>query len=400
MTHPIPRLPTFDWDTFSGPKEASTPCLLTLPKARYTVSGRASILLALEMLNIGPGDKVLVPTYHCPTMIAPVVALGAQPIFYPIESNGAPDLQWIKQHHDTNIRGMLAAHFFGLPQPLAAIRHWCDQQGVRLIEDCAHSLFGMSGDRAVGLWGDLAIASLTKFLPVPEGGCLVNNLATGPLPVLHKRTFNGQIKAAFDIIHAGVTYGRLTGLGRLVNGASQVRSLLKPMPNRPGLPPDGHHDDVADDNVNIDLPQAHQELTTTSRWVAQHAPRGRIVQRRRENYTFFTQTLSGLAGVRPLLPRLPDHCAPYVFALWVDQPDPGYAELRRLGFPVSRWDRLWPTVPALEGDFGTTWAHHVLQLACHQDLTSKELNHMAASLKQIFVPLPAPSSATTEIPLE
>ena len=394
MAYPTPRLPVFDWATFSGAKLAATPCLLTHPTAQFTVSGRAAILLALEMLKIGPNDKVLVPSYHCPTMIAPIEALGAQAVFYPINGKGGPNLQWLRQHHNSDFRAMLVAHFFGLPQPLADVRQWCNEHGVRLIEDCAHSLFGISGERPVGQWGDLAIASLTKFLPVPEGGCLVDNLVPAPLPMLHQPGLKSQLKAGFDIIHAGVNHGRLAGLGLFINGANQARSLLKPKPfDQPvsHTPPI----DANRDGFTIDVDQAHLELTTASRWVAQHTPRARIVSRRRDNYQFFTHALSGVAGMHPLLPTLPDHCAPYVFPVWVDQPDPGYAELRRLAFPVSRWDRLWPTVAHTDGDFGINWSHHVLQLACHQDLTASELRQMVTTLKQIYAaaPLHAPAQA-------
>lgn len=385
MTRPIPRLPTLDWGTFNGPTTPSMPCLLTHPSAQFTVSGRASILLALEMLKIGPGDKVLLPTYHCPTMVAPVVALGAQAIFYPISESGAPDLEWIRQHYSTEIRAILVAHFFGLPQPLLDIRNWCDQQNVRLIEDCAHSLFGVSGARSVGSWGDLAIASLTKFLPLPEGGCLVENLVPAPLPKLHSPSFKSQIKAAFDILHAGVDHGRLAGLGWAFNCANQLRGVFKPKPTAQASRQVSLDTTPATDGFNIDVAQAHLNLTAASRWIATHVPRARIVDRRRDNYRFFTQALAGVAGMRPLLGNLPDQCAPYVFPLWVDQPDPGYSALRRLAFPVSRWDWLWPDTPVITPDFGVTWSHHVLQLACHQDLAPDELQQMVTILKQVYV---------------
>jgi hypothetical protein len=264
---------------------------------------------------------------------------------------------------------------------VADIRRWCDEQGIHLIEDCAHALFGISGERAVGRWGDLAIASLTKFLPVPEGGCLIANLVPGTLPLLHRPSAKSQLKAGFDIIHAAVNHGRLTGLGSFINGAARLWGRLKPKSVMQGQSEDSHNA-----GFTIDIDQAHLSLTTTSRWIAQHAPRERIVARRRQNYIFFTQELSGIAGFKPLLTKLPDHCAPYVFPLWVDQPDPGYAELRRLEFPVSRWDRLWPTVTTLENDSGIEWSHHVLQLACHQDLRPDELQELVSTLKKLYAP--------------
>ncbi len=386
MTRPIPRLPTLDWDTFAGPKAAATSCVLTHPTTQFTVSGRAAIFLALEMLQVGPDDKVLVPTYHCPTMIAPIVALGAEAIFYPINNAGSPMMDWIKQVDLHNVRAILVAHFFGLPQPIEAIRHWCDQHGVRLIEDCAHALFGVSGERPVGCWGDLAIASLTKFLPVPEGGCLVGNLVPAFLPPLHPPSFKSQIKAAFDIVHAGVNHGRVAGFGWLFSGANRLRSVFKPkFAGRP-VSRAQPTDEPPNDGFTIDVVQAHLELTAASRWIAQHTPRARIVERRRKNYLFFTQALSYVVGMRPLLARLPDQCAPYVFPLWVDQPDPGYAELRRLEFPVSRWNWRWPSTPVIAQDVGATWSHHVLQLACHQDLSPTELQKMVTILKRLDGP--------------
>ncbi len=388
MLQSIPRLPVFDWGTFAGAKKSATPCVLSQPTARYTVGGRAAILLALELLEVGPGDEVLVPTYHCPTMIAPIVARRAEVVFYPIDSTGAPDLMWLHKHATGRTRAILAAHYFGLPQPMAGLRAWCDQKGVRLIEDCAHALFGRSDGRAVGQWGDLAIASLTKFLPVPEGGCLVENLTLSPLPPLKRPGVKAQIRAAFNVFHAGASAGRLVGLRPLINAANGLRRVFKPKSTSPP-----QSADPRGDSFTIDVPQSHLALTAACRWIAVHAARERIVARRRENYLYFAQHLSGLPGLHVLHMELPDDCAPYVFALWVDHPDPGYAELRRLNFPVSRWDRLWPTVATIHGDFGIQWSHHVLQLACHQELTPRERNQMVETVARVYARSEIPPQA-------
>ena len=119
---PIPRLPVFGWQAFEGHRQAGTPCLIDLPGLHYTTSGRAAILLALEVLGVGPGDQVLLPSYHCPTMVAPPVSLGALPRFYPIDANGTPHLAWLAAQDTTRVRVLLAAHYFGLPQPMGAMR--------------------------------------------------------------------------------------------------------------------------------------------------------------------------------------------------------------------------------------------------------------------------------------
>ena len=397
-----PRLPVIGWRTFAGAARVDQPSLLDHPRHRLTTSGRAAILLALECLAIGPGDLVLLPTYHCPTMVSPVKTFGADAVFYPIDEHGAPRLDWLSLQVPPRTRALLVPHYFGLPQPMEGVRAWCDAQGIALIEDCAHAMFGRAGARAIGAWGDVAVASLTKFFPTPEGGVLALNRAGLTLPSLAPASAIEQIKAASDILHMGASHDRLTGLNGLIRGAFALKSALRAtLRGEPRTPPppsshgaleeadevdESHELDEIDANMAlIDPRQSHRALTSASGWISTRVPRRRIVEARRRNYAFFTEAFSGRDGVHPLLPALPADCAPYVFPLWVRTPDPGYSEMRKLGVPVSRWDRLWPGVPALPGDAGKAWSHHVLQLACHQDLTDADLHRIVEQVERLFI---------------
>lgn len=380
MTHDaasrrMPRLPVFGWSALGGRREPSTATLLKHSNLRYTTSGRASILLALEALGVGPGDRMLLPTYHCPTMVAPAAALGVVPVFYPIDGQGSADMAWLSTQDLRRVRAILAPHYFGLPQPMAALRQWCDAHRVVLIEDCAHALFGRSGERAIGAWGDMAIGSLTKFLPVPEGGCLVvNNGARAP--ALAPCSIKRQLKAALDVVEEGALHQRLAGLNALV---TRPLAWLRRSRVRPAITTDAN----TPDGSGIDLGLAHCALSAPSRWVSAHLPLDRIVKRRRHNYERLAKSMTGHAGLQPLFPTLPVDCAPYVFPLWVDNPDPGYSQLRRLRLPVFRWDHPWPGTPILSHDHGLAWSHHVLQVGCHQDLTDEDLAVLAAEVVRL-----------------
>ena len=396
---PIPRLPVFGWQALRGRRDAAVPCLLDLPGLHYTTSGRASILLALQALGVGQGDGVLVPTYHCPTMVAPAADLGAVPVFYPIDERGAPDLAWLSRQNLSHVRVMLAAHYFGLPQPMGDIRRWCTGHGISLIEDCAHALFGRSGERPIGAWGDIAIASLTKFLPVPEGGCLVMN-SGARLPPLRDCGATTHLRAAVDILEVGALQQRLAGFNGLILGSLAALRRLSGRGAATATPAtakaqiknsnSGGHSEALHGQTNnnadfsIDFDLAHRQLARPCRWVASAMPRERIVALRRRNYELLQQRLAGHNGLHPMLPLLTPYCAPYVFPLWVDHPDPGYAELRRLEMPVFRWDRLWPGVPQMPGDHGLRWSHHVLQLACHQDLTEADFERFIGALLRLY----------------
>lgn len=369
MTHAIslniPRLPVPGWHVFRGAREAELPSLVEASHHLLTTSGRAAILAALRALKLAPGERVLLPTYHCPTMIAPAVMLGGVPLFYPLEACGAPDLRWIAAQDLRGVRALLAAHFFGLPQAMRALRAFCNERGIALIEDCAHAFFGITEGAPIGSFGDFAIGSLTKFFPVSEGGLLI---ARAPLPVrLAGRSVRDEAKALIDALETGAAHAGFTG----ANGALRIACAIKrglraaEPPMRAGGGPDA------------ELLAAPRAPTRLTRWLFRAAHQARIISRRRENYLELCARLSGHAGIAPLKSQLPSLCVPYVMPLYADRPDSLYGALRAQRVPVFRWCQRWPGTPQIAGDVGEKWSRHVLQLGCHQDLSTEDIRLIA-----------------------
>ena len=89
---PLPRGPVLGWASFWGPYESPPLGVEGLPHRVSTSSGRAAIYHALRLLGLPNGSGVLAPTYHCPTMIAPIIGAGLRPIFYALDANGMPNL--------------------------------------------------------------------------------------------------------------------------------------------------------------------------------------------------------------------------------------------------------------------------------------------------------------------
>ena len=379
----VPKLPALGWATFLGAKHSSVPCVLDARPLKYTTSGRAAIALALRELGIGAGDSVLVPTYHCPTMVAPVVATGATPVFFPVDGTGGPHLDSLVRCDRTKLRAMIAAHYFGVPQPMAKLRSFCDERGISLIEDCAHALFGVSDDRPVGQWGDFAVASLTKFLPVMDGGCLISKrpLASPSLAI----SMTDQIKSFANAAEIGARHGRLPGLNGIVSAATRAaRSMrispVKFPPSRDGIPSTDTNKWLSDFSPPSSV---NRSASWWTQWTVRHAHRARIVDLRRRNYLALASLVHDIEGVRPLIPLLPENAVPYVFPLFVDAPETIYQHARASGMPLFRWDELWPTCPTIPGDHGLTWASHVFQIGCHQDLRPIDLQHIAEVIRTL-----------------
>lgn len=70
---PLPRGPILDWSSFKIVDAPGISSVENLPSVVFTTSGRAAIYQALLQLQLPPASTVLVPSYHCPTMVAPVL---------------------------------------------------------------------------------------------------------------------------------------------------------------------------------------------------------------------------------------------------------------------------------------------------------------------------------------
>src|SRR5579883_1100490 len=169
----IPVQPVLSWETFAPRKIGSAPSILDSGRLICVTSARIAIAHALVLAGVQPGQKVLVPAYHCIAMIEPILHLGAHAIFYSLRDDMSVDLGDISTKLDAETCALIAVNYFGFPQNLVAIQKFCSQRGIVFIEDCAHSLFGSYAGRALGTFGHFAVASLVQFSPLPDGGCLV-----------------------------------------------------------------------------------------------------------------------------------------------------------------------------------------------------------------------------------
>ncbi|NUP87814.1 MAG: DegT/DnrJ/EryC1/StrS family aminotransferase, partial [Burkholderiaceae bacterium] len=400
---PQPKTPLLGWSAFLPGAGMRFPAVDGTRYRAHTTSGRAALWAALRQMDLPPGSGVLVPTYHCPTMVAPIVLAGHRPVYYAIGEDGLPLLESIAEPAASGARAMFVAHYFGLPASLHAVRAWCDAHGVVLVEDCAHSFFGMAGDRPVGQWGDYATASLSKFFPVMEGGLLASQ--RHPLRALRLANagLRYQVKSLLDPIELGAQFGRLPGLQHLL--ALALR--MKPQ-GRPSLPEgrpvnaaasdadstassDADSDPSSDDDRDTMRQSDMRRVGQASGWATlalyHLLPRQGIVRKRRENYHRLARGLQSLPGARLLHPQLRPDAVPYVCPLWVEgaaRADAVYARMRDDGLAVYRWDRLWPGVPRDTRDFGIRWSHEVIQLICHQDLRAGQIDHTVAAAKRLL----------------
>jgi hypothetical protein len=118
----------------------------------------------------------------------------------------------------------------------------------------------------------------------------------------------------------------------------------------------------------------------SSRWLMTHATHERIARRRRENYLRWLEGMQPVSGVYPLFPDLPEDVVPYAFPLLTDTKGMAFHLLKSAGIPMWRWEDMAVTdCPVANG-----YRLRLLQLPCHQELRSDELDWMIRTVQSLL----------------
>jgi dTDP-4-amino-4,6-dideoxygalactose transaminase len=385
---PIPRSPVLSAAAFRHDAHPPVPSILDAGAVRHVTSGRVAIALALRAMGVGPGDQVLVPSYHCASMVEPVAWSGATPVFYRIGADTAVDLADIAAKRSTATRVLMVTNYFGFPQALPQLRAFCDHHGLLLLEDCAHSFLGACAGRPLGSFGDYAVASSMKFYPVYEGGCLISARHALSAIALRSAGAGFEAKVAINTLEDGCAHGRLGLLRWLIRLPMALKTSLWTQikaanPARAQQFTPGS----SDGGFDFDPAWLDKRSSLFSRLMLRLVSRRRMGALRRRNYLMLRDAVAGLPGCRPLRTDLPDQVYPWVLPLWVNRPEPVFQALKQAGVPVLRFGEfLSAEVDVTVCPHSVALSRHVLQFPCHQELRDDELAWLAAQLRAALAP--------------
>jgi dTDP-4-amino-4,6-dideoxygalactose transaminase len=141
----------------------------------------AALHLAYLAARVGPGDEVIVPAITFVATAAAARYCGAEPVFADIK--GSHDLgidpEDVARRITRRTKAVCAVHYGGYAADLAALRELCDDAGVALIEDAAHSPSAtpVGDSRKLGTHGLAGCFSFfsNKVLSCGEGGLLATD---------------------------------------------------------------------------------------------------------------------------------------------------------------------------------------------------------------------------------
>lgn len=224
--------------------EKSLACFLGVSKILTLSSGTAALQIALRVLGIGKGDKVLLPANTFIATLETVYWVGANPVLCDISvEDWNISLEEIEKK-GKKAKAVIAVPFAGAPLPMEDLVYLCQKYKLKLILDSAHALEAKYKGKFLHTYADATCFSFyaTKNLTTAEGGALYlaeENL----LEKARSLSLHGMSKEAWRRYHGGSWQYDIVEFGYKANmsdvhaalGLSQISNLVQNHEKRKNL---------------------------------------------------------------------------------------------------------------------------------------------------------------------
>jgi dTDP-4-amino-4,6-dideoxygalactose transaminase len=151
---------------------------LGVPKVLLTTSCTHALEMFAFLLDIKPGDEVIIPSFTFVSTINAFVLRGARPVFADVRPDTLNlDESKLEALITPRTKAIVPVHYAGVGCEMDAILDIASRHTVAVAEDNAHGLFGKYKGRYLGTFGVLAAQSFheTKNFTCGEGGALLIN---------------------------------------------------------------------------------------------------------------------------------------------------------------------------------------------------------------------------------
>ena len=151
---------------------------LGAPRVLLTTNCTHALEMCALLLDLGPGDEVIVPSFAFVTTASAFSARGAKLVFADVRADTLNlDERLLEPLLTPRTKAIVALHYGGVACELDALLALARPRGIAVVEDNAHGLFGSYRGQKLGTLGTFGTQSFheTKNITCGEGGALVIN---------------------------------------------------------------------------------------------------------------------------------------------------------------------------------------------------------------------------------
>jgi len=151
---------------------------LDVPKVLLTTSCTHALEMMPILLDIQPGDEVIIPSFTFVSTVNAFVLRGARPVFLDVRPDTLNlDESLLERKITPQTKAIVPVHYAGVGCEMDVILAIARHHNIPVVEDNAHGLFGKYKGKYLGTFGALAAQSFheTKNFSCGEGGALLIN---------------------------------------------------------------------------------------------------------------------------------------------------------------------------------------------------------------------------------
>lgn len=268
----------------------------------YTYSGRAGIFQYLTALRRSLPDssgrrQVLLPAFHCPSVVDPVLHAGFEVRYYRITERLGVDDKDLLARIGENTAAVLFIRFFGMGEISPALITAIRAAGAKVLSDCSHSFLSDSPLGLAGREADATIYSFWKLIPSSTvgGGVWCDDRSIAPhWPQQTAAGARHQLQFLRDLLGELIRGGRQSagpGMADPVAEPAIRKSCELAYPYDPGL--------------------SYARLPLAAGGILRRVDLGAVARARRENYRLFCEQLAERTDLQLVTPRLAEADVPW-----------------------------------------------------------------------------------------
>jgi len=229
-------------------------------------NGTAAIDIAIEALEIGKDDEVIMPTFTIISCITQIIKNGAKPVFVDSDSKTwNMNVLEIESKITARTKAIMIVHIYGLPVDMNPILDLAKKYKLKIIEDASEMIGQTYFGKPCGSFGDISTFSFypNKHITTGEGGMIVTNNSELAEKCKSYRNLCFQPHKRFVHEQLGWNY-RMTNLQAAL-GVAQLENIDKHIIRKREI--GNLYFDLLKDLKNIQLPVQKTNYAENIYWV-------------------------------------------------------------------------------------------------------------------------------------
>ncbi len=309
--------------------------------------GRNAMYAACLSLGIKEGDEAITPAFDCDGSLQPFRVLGLKLRFFRSDPYSfCVDMADLKSKLTSKTKLVHIINHFGMSQNWDELLNFRKETGIPILEDNAYSLFSKIDGKPFGTFGDMAIFSLRKNLPLVDGGLLRINNPKYKFGVSKKSAallYLSDTPSLLKIMKDAIGLGKISpGLRKLITTSNP--EVLPPLPLY-SEPEKGYPEWPLRDKISKEFSQDY--LRPMSRLAKLQLSQfseediAQIMDAKRRYYSWLVKKLCNINGVKILWPDLPEGIVPFSLSLLIESNRDLFFKKLREQYDVM----VWPILP-------------------------------------------------------